>query len=126
MRKIRASVQSLLFAFAISASFAPAGISQKPRLSPASARVDINRASVEDLARLPDIGPKLAQQIIAYRTKHGPYHRVEDLLIIRGIGDKKWNTLRPHLCVDCSLTTPAQEGRQRPGPGTRGVKPSNP
>ncbi len=63
--------------------------------------IDINRASAEDFARLPGVGPKLAQQIVAYRTRQGPFRRVEDLMVIKGIGSKKWHALRPFVCVGC-------------------------
>ncbi len=74
---------------------------QKTASPTAPAVIDINRASVSDLARLPGVGPKLAQQIVAYRIKQGPFRRVEDLMIIKGIGSKKWNALRPYVCVRC-------------------------
>lgn len=61
--------------------------------------VDINRASVEEFAKLPGIGPALARRIVAFRDKHGPFRRVEDLLAIRGIGHKKWKAIRAHLRV---------------------------
>ena len=61
--------------------------------------LDINQASAEDFAALPGVGPKLAGQIVAYREKHGPFRRVEDLLAIRGIGPKKWKAIRPYLRV---------------------------
>lgn len=61
--------------------------------------VDINRASEEDFAKLPGVGPELARRIVAFREKHGPFRRVEDLLVIRGIGHKKWRKIRPYLRV---------------------------
>lgn len=64
--------------------------------------VDINRASTVELEKLPGIGPKMAGLIVAYRAKHGPFRRVEDLLIIKGMGNKKWKTLRPYVCVGCA------------------------
>jgi competence protein ComEA len=67
--------------------------------APATA-IDINQATVEDLANLPGIGPKLARRIVTFREKHGPFRRVEDLLAIRGIGHKKWKKIRPHLKVE--------------------------
>lgn len=81
----------------------PAGpaLPQKAASSAAPAVIDINRASAEDFARLPGVGPKLAEQIVAYRTKQGPFRRVEDLMIIKGIGSKKWQALRPFVCVGC-------------------------
>ena len=59
--------------------------------------IDVNKASAEEFAQLPGIGPKLAERIVKYRTKHGPFRRVEDLLAIRGIGHKKWKELKPYL-----------------------------
>ncbi|MBZ5544506.1 MAG: helix-hairpin-helix domain-containing protein [Acidobacteriia bacterium] len=61
--------------------------------------MDINQASEADFAKLPGIGPKLARRIVAFREKHGPFRRVEDLLAIRGIGHKKWRKIRPYLQV---------------------------
>jgi len=71
---------------------------KRPAEAPATA-IDINRATVEDFSRLPGIGPKLARRIVAFREKHGPFRRVEDLLAIRGIGHKKWKAMRPYLRV---------------------------
>jgi len=73
--------------------------SHKPTKGP-TASLDINNAAANDFAKLPGIGPELARRIIDYRTKHGPFHRVEDLLVIRGIGPKKWKALRPYLRVE--------------------------
>ena len=70
--------------------------------------IDINQASSEDFEKLPGIGPKLAQQIVAYRQKHGPFRRVEELMVIKGIGVKKWKALRPHVRVGCSDTEKAR------------------
>jgi len=94
---------TLLFSMIFAPTALPAR-SSAPQKTPsrAAAVVDINRASTEDFEKLPGIGPKLAQQIVAYRTKHGPFRRVEDLLIIKGIGSKKWKALRPYVCVSSS------------------------
>jgi len=61
--------------------------------------LDINGASAEDFQKLPGIGPKLAQRIVAYRRKHGPFRRVEDLMAIKGVGLKKWKAIRPYLRI---------------------------
>jgi comEA protein len=90
---LRRSVNCLTFSQAATASQR-----QEPNKSP-SAVIDINRASAEELQKLPGIGPKLAQQIVAFREKHGPFRRVEDLLVIKGIGPKKWKAIRPHVVV---------------------------
>ena len=73
--------------------------------------LDINQASADDFATLPGIGPKLAGQIVAYREKHGPFRRVEDLLVLRGIGPKKWKAIRPHLRVGTAASKAAESSR---------------
>jgi len=61
--------------------------------------VDLNRAAAPDLEALPGIGPVLARRIIAYRDRHGPFHRVEDLLQVEGIGPKLLARLRQHVVI---------------------------
>ncbi len=77
------------------------------------APIDINRATTEDFATLPGVGPELARRIVAHREKHGLFRRVEDLLVIRGIGRKKWRAIRPYLRVGSnaeSKTQPSMNG----------------
>jgi competence protein ComEA len=64
-----------------------------------AAAIDINKATAHELQKLPGIGPGLARQIVAYREKHGPFRRVEDLMVIKGIGFKKWKEIRPFVRV---------------------------
>ena len=73
--------------------------SQEKAAQPQKAAIDINKATANDLQKLPGIGPSLAEQIVAYREKHGPFRRVEDLMAIRGIGFKKWKQIRPYVRV---------------------------
>ena len=68
------------------------------------ASIDINRATAEDFATLPGIGPELARRIVAFRVKHGPYRRIEDLMVIKGMGRKKWRAIRPYIRVGDSLS----------------------
>jgi competence protein ComEA len=51
--------------------------------------INVNTASVSELCLLPGIGPKLAARIVAYREKHGGFERMEDLVRVPGIGEKK-------------------------------------
>jgi competence protein ComEA len=59
--------------------------------------IDLNRAGVDELEGLPGVGPVLAERIVAYRTDHGPFQAIEDLLSVSGIGERKLESLRPHL-----------------------------
>jgi len=73
--------------------------SQGKAAQPRAEAIDINKATANDLQKLPGIGPSLAKQIVAYREKHGPFRRVEDLMAIRGIGFKKWKQIEPYVRV---------------------------
>lgn len=62
--------------------------------------VDINTADAKTLAaQLQGVGPKSAEAIIAYRTKHGPFKRVEDLDKVKGIGKKTVEKNRANIVV---------------------------
>ena len=64
------------------------------------ARLNLNTATSRQLQRLPRIGPKMAERILAYRMEHGPFQRVDDLVEVRGIGEKTLEKLRPLLYVE--------------------------
>jgi competence protein ComEA len=51
-------------------------------------RININTASVEELQRLPGIGPALASRIVEHRRKHGLFKRPQDIVIVRGMSAK--------------------------------------
>ena len=63
-------------------------------------RIDINRAGLNDLQKLPTIGPAMAKKIIEFRKTSGEFSKIEDLKKVKGIGDKKFNKLREHVYVD--------------------------
>lgn len=65
----------------------------------ASAVVDLNTASQEQLEALPGVGPATAKAILDYRTQHGRFRSVNELLNVRGIGESKMAQLRPHVRV---------------------------
>jgi competence protein ComEA len=61
--------------------------------------ININTADVQTLTQLPGIGLKRAEQIVAYRSEHGMFRSPEELLKIKGIGEKSFENLRPYVTV---------------------------
>lgn len=66
--------------------------------------VNINSTSSETLMLLPGVGASLAWRIVNHRMSHGAFRRIEDLMQIKGIGEKFFCTLRPYVVVT-GLTT---------------------
>jgi competence ComEA-like helix-hairpin-helix protein len=86
---------------------------------PPSKPIDLNLANVKELEELPGVGPVMAQKIIDMRAKSGRFHRVEDLLAIRGISQKKLDAMRPYVTISAPApsavpsqknTAPAKKG----------------
>jgi competence ComEA-like helix-hairpin-helix protein len=105
------TVLGLLAAALIFAKEKPAPQSGEEPAGEEKQLIDVNQASAEEFARLPGIGPKLAERIVSFRKKHGPFRREEDLLAIEGIGYGKWKGIRPYLKLgaakDESIAVPA-------------------
>jgi comEA protein len=59
--------------------------------------VNINTATAEQLELLPGIGPALAKRIIEFREANGPFEKVDELVAVRGIGEKSLAKLRPYV-----------------------------
>ena len=62
-------------------------------------KLNINSATEADFENLPGIGPVLAQKIVDYRTQHGPFRSIQDLMKVTGIGQKKFDSLQAYVTV---------------------------
>ena len=73
----------------------------RPAAKPAAsvAMVNINTASVAELDALPGVGSKTAALIIEYRQKNGPFKKIEELMNVRGVGEKNFLKLRAQISV---------------------------
>ncbi len=61
--------------------------------------ININTASAEELQTLYRIGPVLAQRIIDYRTEHGPFETIEEIVAVSGIGPAIFAGIRDRISV---------------------------
>jgi len=59
--------------------------------------IDIDRADVTEITRLPHVGPALAQRIVAWRTEHGPFGSLTQLDSVSGVGPKLLDAIRPFV-----------------------------
>ena len=66
-------------------------------LDPAKTKIDLNQADVHEIIALPGIGPVRAAAIVEYRESHGPFHHLQDLLNIHGIGQKTLERIAPYV-----------------------------
>lgn len=74
------------------------GSTARPGAAPPTAtRLNINRATVEQIAALPQIGPVLAERIVLDRHHNGPFQGLEDLARVQGLGPKRIEALRPYV-----------------------------
>jgi competence protein ComEA len=69
-------------------------------------RIDLNRASVGELMRLPGIGEKRAQAIVAHRTRQ-PFRRPEDVLAVKGIGPAWLAKVKANVAVGSAPSSTA-------------------
>ena len=61
--------------------------------------IDINTATSEELEMLPNIGPQIASDIIAYRRRHGAFSSIEQIMEVDGIGDKRFAAIREMITI---------------------------
>jgi len=75
----------------------PQDSTTKPTVSNKPALLNINTAAAEELQTLPNIGERMAERIIDYRTQHGDFTSVDDLQKVKGVGPKTIEKLRPFV-----------------------------
>jgi len=87
---------ALALVFAVVATSGLALAAGKP--APAG-KVNINTATVQQLATLPGVGEKLAARIVEYRQKAGGFKSVHEMVNVRGVGEKSLTRIEPYLTI---------------------------
>ncbi len=105
MRPVSSTLAPFVIAMLLltSASLAAAGQQEKPAAARASAApaapVNLNTATQAQLESLPGIGAATAKRILEYRQKTGSFKKIEELMNVKGIGEKSFLKLKPHVTV---------------------------
>jgi len=92
------SALSVLLAALPAAALAQAKAAAAPKAA-STAVVNINTASAAELDALPGIGAKTAARIVEYRQKNGPFKKIEELMNVRGVGEKNFLKLKAQITV---------------------------
>ncbi len=96
-------VVTLVIALAVSLSFLPL-IAQQAGAKGGDQKININTASLDELQKLPRVGPQVAQRIIDYRKEHGNFKKIEEIMKVRGIGERTFNQMKDLITVGAEST----------------------
>ena len=72
---------------------------QNPAPAVEKSALNLNAATLDQLETLPGIGRKVAERIVEYRTKSGGFKKIEELMNVKGIGEKSFLKLKPLIAV---------------------------
>jgi len=103
------SLVALAFLIAVqprAAAAQPQASARAAAKPPVTAVVNLNTASAAQLEALPGIGAKTAARIVEYRQKNGPFKKIEELMNVRGVGEKNFLKLKAQITVATAKADP--------------------
>ena len=109
MRVLLLSLAMFAFAALPGRAFAQQGtptksVSRSAKTPAPASPVNLNSATQAQLESLPGIGAKGAQRILEFRQKNGGFKKIEDLMNVKGIGEKNFLKLKPYITVGAQKT----------------------
>jgi len=100
----KATIGALLVIASLAAAPAHAGKASPATATDVSGVINVNSATAEQIAFLPRVGIKLAERVVEYRKTNGPFKKIEDLMEVKGVGEKLFVALKPHLTISGTTT----------------------
>src|SRR5436305_7510682 len=86
--------------------------------------VNINTADAKQLSLLPRVGLALAQRVVDHRKENGPFKSTDELMLVRGVGEKLYAQLKPYLATSGETTLDEKVAGSGRGGRTKGAKSS--
>jgi len=83
----------------IGLALSPVSALAQKSAAPSLEKVNLNTATAEQLETLPGIGPATAKTIIEHRTKIGKFTKIEEIINLKGIGEKKFQKIKDRLVI---------------------------
>jgi len=96
--KYRRTVFAWSLVLCLALVLAPLALAQKGKAQ-LTEKVNLNTATAEQLQTLPGVGPAMAKRILEYRAKVGKFTKVEEILNVKGIGEKRFQKIKDRLLV---------------------------
>ena len=114
------AILNLILAGLVALPLAAGGGTRAKSKAPAHP-IDLNGATVTELMQLPKVGAHTAQRIVQWRKEHGGFRRPEEVMHVKGIGEKGFQRLRPYLQVGStgSVAVAGQPVLRVPAPKTK-------
>jgi competence protein ComEA len=98
MRSKRLKIICVL-ALCLGLAFSSVSVLAQKSGNAASEKINLNSANAEQLQSLPGIGPATAKNILDYRAKVGKFNKIEEIINVKGIGEKKFQKIKDRLVV---------------------------